>query len=175
MKLIRRSKLRYVDHEDMKPFLSQALDLYSSLYIKKYTKLNPQFTLKYFKESYELGVIHFHGYLDETGLLKAFSGQVTIGNTITSPILGYNLTAPKKDGLYIHEAHLSLLRKFKSGLLLNKSAGAGKFKMLRGGKPSIEFSAVYSAHLPSKRRLRWKVLRYLMKKVGLAIMKKYNV
>ena len=174
-KLIRRRKLHYVDHEEMKPFLSQALALYSSLYLKKYTKLNPQFTLKYFKESYELGVIRFHGYVDETGLLKAFSGQVTIGNTITSPILGYDLTAPKKDGLYIHAAHLSLLRKFKSGLLLNKSAGAGKFKMLRGGKPSIEFSAVYSAHLPRKRRLRWKVLRYLMKKVGLAIMKKYKI
>ena len=46
-------------------------------------------------------------------------------------------------------------------LLLNLSGGAGDFKMLRGGVPTIEYDAVYHAHLPRHRRLPWRILRAL--------------
>jgi len=41
------------------------------------------------------------------------------------------------------------------GLVLNLSAGASHFKMLRGATAVEEFDAVYDRHLPVHRRIVW--------------------
>jgi hypothetical protein len=174
-KQIIKKGLNLVEHEKMEALLPQALELYRKLYLKKYTQLNPQFTLKYFKECYKYGVIEFQGYTDETGVLKAFSGQFTLENTITSPLVGYDTDAPKTESLYIHAAQLAILSKFKLGLLLNLSSGAPDFKRMRGGSASIEYSAIYLNHLSSKRKLRWKVLKFVSNKIGVPLIKKYKL
>ncbi len=174
-KLIRKSGLRLIEHDQMKVYLPQALELYSALYLEKYSKLNPQFTLRYFNECYYAGLIEFQGYIDESGMLKAFSGQFTVDNTITSPLVGYDTNAPREQGLYIHAAQLAILSKFKKGLLLNLSSGAAEFKRLRGGEASIEYSAVCIHHLPKKRLRRWKAIKFVSNKIGVPIIKKYKL
>jgi len=174
-KLIKKKGLKLVKHAAMESLLPEALQLYRQLYLEKYSELNPQFTLKYFQEAHKSGMINFQGYVDQNGTLKAFAGQFTVDNTMTSPLVGYDLTAPQKDGLYIHAAQLAVLSMFERGLLLNLSSGAADFKRMRGGQASIEYSAIYLDHLKYKRRLRWKVLKYISNKVGVPIMKKYKL
>lgn len=175
LKLISRSKLIFLSHEEMEPYLEAALQLYQQLYLEKYSRYNPQFTLAYFKTCYNNRIILFQGYKNSDNVLRAFSGLFIIEHTITSPLVGYDTSAPQKDGLYIHAAQLALLHKFKSNLLLNLSSGASQFKRMRGGKPSIEYSVVYSSHLRLKRRVVLNVLQFISNKIGIPIMEKYEL
>ena len=174
-KLVRKEGLKFITHPEMEAFLPQALKLYRKLYLEKYSELNPQFTIKYFQDCYNTGIIEFQGYTDQSGNLKAFSGQFTLDQTITSPLVGYDTSAPKKEGLYIHAAQLALLKKFELGLLLNLSSGAPEFKRLRGGEASIEYSTLFIKHLSRKRKLRWKVLQFISNKIGVPIIRKYKL
>ncbi len=174
-RIIKKHQLHYVAHEEMGAYLDQALDLYNKLYLIKYSTYNPQFTLKYFQECHEKNIMHFQGYLDENNVLKTFCGLFLVGNTITSPLVGYDTAAPQKQGLYIHAIYLIMRYKFKSGLLLNLSSGAPQFKRLRGGKPTIEYSAIYTLHLSLRRRLTWWTLQFISNKIGVPLIKKYEL
>lgn len=173
--LIKKQNLTYIDHAEMEPFLEEALQLYQMLYLEKYSKYNPQFTLKYFKTCYNDGIVYFQGYKNSENILKSFSGLFIIENTITSPLVGYDTAAPQKEGLYIHAAQLALLYKFKSNLLLNLSSGAPKFKRMRGGEPSIEYSAVFTKHLSTKRKIIMILLQFISNKIGVPLMEKYEL
>jgi hypothetical protein len=174
-KLIKKIKLIFLDHSEMGDYMEQALQLYYKLYLKKYSQYNPQFTLAYFKHCYAENIIYFQGYKDANNNLKTFSGLFIIGDTITSPLVGYDTDAPQSDGLYIHGAQLALLYKLKSNLSLNLSSGAPDFKRMRGGVPTIEYSAIYLAHLPFKRRSTWRILQFISNKIGVPLLKKYKL
>lgn len=174
-RIIRKQGLIHINHHEMKPYLPEALELYNLLYLRKYSKHNPQFTLAYFIESYERGLIHFEGYKDGGGKLKAFCGLFVYGNTITSPLVGYQTTDPQKSGLYIHAIQLIFSYLFESGLLLNLSSGAANFKRLRGGEPHIEYSAIYSSHLPGKTRRMVRLLYLVSNKIGKPLLVKYEL
>jgi len=175
LKLIQKQNLIFIKNHEMEPFLEEALHLYQMLYLEKYSRYNPQFTLKYFKTCYKEGIIQFQGYKNSENVLKAFSGLFIIENTITSPLVGYDTTAPQKEGLYIHAAQLALLYKFESDLLLNLSSGASKFKRMRGGAPSVEYSVVYCRHLIRKRKLSLTILQFISNKIGIPLMEKYEL
>lgn len=175
IRLIKKQKLRYISHEEMYPYLEEALELYNKLYLVKYSQFNPQFTIDYFRISYEQKLIHFQGYVDDNNKLKSFAGLFIIENTITSPLVGYDTDAPQKEGLYIHAIHLIFLYKFKSGLLLNLSSGASLFKRMRGGQASIEYSLIYIQHLSFGRKLIWKTLQFVSNKIGIPILNKYEL
>ncbi len=174
-KLITKKALTFLDHDQMKSYLAPARQLYNQLYLKKYSEHNPQFTLSYFKACYQRHLIHFQGYADAAGTLRAFAGLFIVGNTITSPLVGYDTDSPPKEGLYRHAAQLAVRHKFKTGLLLNLSSGAPGFKRTRGGEPSIEYSTVYTAHLSLRRRFAWQTIALLSNKIGVPIMKKYRL
>ena len=44
------------------------------------------------------------------------------------------------------------------GLVLNFSSGAPGFKKIRGAASAIEYTAVYTRHLPPERRAVWTLL-----------------
>ncbi len=172
-RLIKKADLRKIDHKEMADYLDQALELYNQLYLKKYSRHNPQFTLSYFTQCHVGEIIHFQGYVDDENKLKAFAGLFIYGGTITSPLVGYDTNAPVNKALYIHGIRLILQYKFDSSLLLNLSSGASSFKRLRGGEPSIEYSAVYLEHLSLKRRFALKSIVFLSNKIGVPLIEKY--
>ncbi|MEO8765084.1 MAG: hypothetical protein ABI416_12390 [Ginsengibacter sp.] len=174
-RIIKNKKLVYLGHDEMEPYLEEALLLYQRLYLEKYSYYNPQFTFSYFEECHKNNIIIFQGYRDGNNQLKAFSGIFVVENTITSPLVGYDTHAPKNEALYIHAIQSIFDYKFRTGKILNLSSGAPRFKRLRGGKPSIEYSAVYTSHLNFKRRFIWNVLQLASNKVGVPLMKKYEL
>lgn len=174
-RIIKKQQLILLNHEEMANYLSEAVELYRQLYLVKYSTYNPQFTLEYFKACHENKIMHFQGYKNNSGQLKAFAGLFIIENTITSPLVGYDTNAAQKEGLYIHAISLIMKYKFKHHLLLNLSSGAPYFKRLRGGIPSIEYSAIYTKHLSFKRRITWIILQFISNKIGVPLIKKYEL
>jgi hypothetical protein len=174
-RIINKQQLIKLNHDEMAMHLEEALNLYNQLYLEKYSKYNPQFTLEYFKKCHESKLMYFQGYKDQNDRLLTFSGLFLIGNTITSPLVGYDTSAPQKQGLYIHAINLIMEYKFKHQKLLNLSSGAPKFKKLRGGLPSIEYSVVYTAHLSLKRKMAWKILKFISNHIGVPLVKKYEL
>lgn len=174
-RIIKKQQLRYLSHDGMEPYLEEALALYNLLYLEKYSPYNPQFTLTYFKHCYHSKLMHFQGYADEKGQLKAFSGLFVLDNTITSPLVGYDIYAPQKEGLYIHAIQLIFKYKFETGKLLNLSSGASQFKRMRGGMPSMEYTVVYTQHLPLYRRMIWGFLQFISNNIGIPLIEKYEL
>jgi len=169
------SGLIYTRHEEMAAYLDQAHQLYHDLYIGKYTQYNPNYSVDFFQWSYRSGFIHYEGYVDTTGTLKAFAGMFIYGSTITTPLLGYAIKEPVKKALYTHAAYLSLEYKFITGLPFNCSSGASRFKMWRGAKPVLEYSLVYCRHLPLRTRLIIRLLAWLSNSVGRSLLVKYEL
>jgi hypothetical protein len=97
LRLIKKQKLRYLSHQEMVSYLDEALALYNLLYLQKYSKYNPQFSINYFQECHRNNLIHFQGYADDQGKLRAFSGLFILDQTITLLLwLGMILKPHKK-------------------------------------------------------------------------------
>lgn len=73
----------------------------------------------------------------------------------TAAILGYERSLPQGLGLYRMLFALLIAEAAERELLLNLSAGAGRFKALRGAVPVEEFDVVYDRHLAAHRRVVW--------------------
>jgi hypothetical protein len=174
-RIIRNKQLRYVNHDAMREHLAEAVRLYNLLYLEKYSPHNPQFTLAYFEQMHATQTIHFQGYTDSQNRLKAFAGLFVLEDTITSPLVGYDTTAPVQDALYIHAIQLIFDYKHHTSKLLNLSSGASGFKRLRGGKPSIEYSAVYVRHLPGHRQRIFRCIQWITHRIGIPLLEKYEL
>jgi hypothetical protein len=174
-RLIRKQKLIYLSHLEMVEYLEEALHLYNLLYLEKYSYLNPQFTIEYFRACHKHEIIHFQGYKDSNNNLQAFAGLFVLEDTITSPLVGYNTLAAKEKSLYIHAIHLIHLYRFNSNKILNLSSGAPLFKRLRGGIPTIEYSAVYIKHLSVFRKSVFILLKCVSNSIGVPLLKKYEL
>jgi hypothetical protein len=126
--------------------------LYQALYIGKYTALNPAFTSDYIRMTNEAGVIRYRGTRDADGNISAVAGGFNDGRTMTPPVIAYDQSRPRSQGLYRTAMALSVEMAGDAGLKLNWSAGAGIFKANRGGRPVLEYNAYYDRHLSSVRR-----------------------
>ncbi|HVD97856.1 MAG TPA: hypothetical protein VNB90_06595 [Cytophagaceae bacterium] len=172
---VRQNGLQWIGPEAMGGYLEQARLLYNKLYLEKYSPLNPQYNLLFFQEAYQSGMIRFYGYIDKQQTLKAFSGIFESETTITSPLVGYDTSAPQKEELYIHASQLVFKQMLETDQVLNLSSGAASFKRLRGGQPHIEYSAIYCKHLPKDRQRLFRILKFITNKIGVPILKKYKL
>ena len=155
---------------------ARIIELYNMLYLEKYSKYNPAFSTEYIKQAHKLGLIEFFGFRNLEGLLEGIVGCFDRHNLTTAPIVGYNTALPSNFGLYRMLMFHCISRADRQGLVLNLSSGASNFKMLRGGVPFIEVSAVYTSHLQSLiQRLTWKGLGFILTYLVSPILKRYEL
>ncbi len=134
----------------------QAEHWYNRLYLDKYSRQNVQFTAKGLQIFHQQKILDLMLLMDKTSNQSCgVLGMVTDDSEITAPIVGYDIAAKKSLGLYRRIIAQALNNAQASGKRLNLSSGAPSFKMLRGGKPCIEYTAVYTKHLPIRQRLPW--------------------
>jgi hypothetical protein len=150
-------------------------DLYKMLYLEKYTSLNPHYTARFMARMHECGFIEFHGLRTGAGELAGVIGFFSQGNVMTAPVVGYDTTLPQADGLYRRLVAIGMLEARARRQLYNMSAGAAMFKRTRGGEPAIEYIAIYNSHLPLKRRVAGWVVRKILSRIGVPIMRKYQL
>ena len=87
----------------------------------------------------------------------------------------YNTSLPQRLGLYRLLMATVYERAARLRQRINLSAGAARFKRLRGGIGTMEYSAVYVRHLPKNRRRAVAVLGALTRRIGEPIMRRFEL
>lgn len=159
----RDAKLLQDGRFDFRPCISdddyqQAVHWYNRLYLDKYSYQNVQFTATAFKAMHALGILDIYLLVDNDDNSVGVVGVVCDDSEITTPIVGYNTHLPQELGLYRRVIAKAIQLSIRSGRRLNLSSGAPQFKRLRGGMPVIEYTAVYTHHLPQRQHLPWQLL-----------------
>ena len=162
-----------------KNILDRIVDLYTMLYLQKYSKINPQFTSVYVlnsvfnktltikllvngpqkKDNDSISIIP-----KDTTKIHGVIGVWKRGGILTTPLLGYDMELPQKAGIY----RLLSLEIMKTGresnLLVNASGGVGDFKRKRGAQTFVEFNGVYyGKNMSILRKAPWMILTLLTK------------
>jgi hypothetical protein len=175
-RLLQQCKYRMVNAEDIvSEDYSRISELYNLLYIKKYSQNNPKFTSDYIKHCHLNGILELQGIRGDDGRLIGIVGSFDCGKVTTCPIVGYDTSISQKVGLYRMLMAMVMKRAAERGLILNLSAGAAHFKRIRGGKPFIEYIALYDRHLPFRQRLVWRLTALALDNIALPILQHYKL
>jgi hypothetical protein len=145
--------------------------LYRQLYIGRHSAHNPDYSEAFLRAGQASGFLRFHTLVAADDGIAAFVATVRSGGILTSPMLGYDLSQPRNRGLYRMAMSLPGLEAAKDGLKVNHSAGAGMFKRFRGARPQLEYTALFDAHLPSRRRLGYAGLERALKAITPSLMR----
>lgn len=105
----------------------------------------------------------------------AVLGYYTRNGTMTTPIFGYAADGSEDKGLYRMMSARLVLEAENNGCVLNNSSGASKFKMWRGAEPSVEYSALYHAHLSPRRRAGYLLLEFIVNGIAVRLIKHYGL
>lgn len=154
---------------------SRAAELYGLLYLQKYSTLNPSYGQELLRAWAGAGLLELTGYRDSAGTLQGVVGVFALGAVITAPIVGYNTSLPQQIGLYRLLMATVYKRAARAGQAINLSAGAAAFKRSRGGIGTMEYSAVYTRHLPMRQRRALAVLGSLTRGLGEPIMRRFQL
>jgi len=138
--------------------LMRSVDLYNMLYLEKYSYFNPQFTFEFMKLARDEKTLHMLA-LKRDGRMDGVMGYFIRNGVMTLPLLGYDTSLPKQEGLYRLLTQLIIQEGLRHNLLIHSSSGVGNFKKVRGGKSAIEYNAVYASHLPVRRQVPWKLIK----------------
>ncbi|HEX8298019.1 MAG TPA: hypothetical protein VF594_02570 [Rubricoccaceae bacterium] len=159
-------------------------ELYGMLYLDKYSRLNPQLTVRLFERAIAERWFTFRGFArdgDPANGLDAVLGYVvrTTGaggeRTMTQSVFGFDTRLPLQLGLYSLLSTQVFLEAREHGLAVHRSAGAGAFKAARGAVAVPEFLAVYDRHLQPRRRAAWALLESVGTRVGLPLLLRYGL
>ncbi len=159
LRLLKRTPYEIVrDHDRLEPHTARLAMLYRDLYLNKHSHLNLQFNERFFALTLRERILTYRAF-EKDGRVDAFMAYFVRDRVMTGAILGYDRDLPRKRGLLRLLFALMIAEAAERGLLLNMSAGADHFKLLRGAIPVEEFDAVYDRHLPTQQRCAWAVLQ----------------
>jgi hypothetical protein len=153
--------------------IERCLNLYNQLYLDKYSYYNPQFSPAFLRLAIENDLL-FVRALRREGQIRGVMGYFVRGGCMTQPFFGYDTALPPQEGLYRRLTLITLEEGLQHGLLVHASAGVGPFKKLRGGKPVIEYNAVFDRHLPPSRRMPWALIEQISR-IAIPIFQRYDL
>jgi hypothetical protein len=166
----------YCWHEnaDLAEHAERMRQLYTYLYIDKYSHYNPQLTDYFMQSAISGNWLSFHA-LERDGKYDAVIAYMQHHHLITAPVVGYDPHIAKNEGLYRLLMFDSQRVASQKQLILHLSSGAADFKRARGAEAQTEFSLIYLKHLPKHRHLVWNILAKLSDTVIIPIMQKFQL
>lgn len=174
--MLQKTKYTITQHENItENDYPRILELYNSLYLDKYSYHNPQFTIECISHWHKKRLLLMKGLRNETGILDGIVGCFERNGITTAPLVGYDTGMPKNLALYRMLIALVLKHTNDNNLVLNLSSGASDFKILRGGQPFIEYSAIYIGHLPLFKKSVWHLMNLLLTYLAAPIMKDFKL
>ncbi|MBA3661017.1 MAG: hypothetical protein H0W64_04790 [Gammaproteobacteria bacterium] len=148
-------------------------ELYDSLYLDKYSYLNPQYSTEFI--GFLTNNLMFNiRTIKKANQIDAFIGCLTRNNITYAPLFGYDTNQPAKLGLYRMLSAIKINIAIENDTILHSSAGAGGFKRHRGHVSAPEYHAVYTKHLPIGRRRAWTLLKWIVNHIGMPLIKRYD-
>ena len=152
--------------------LARVLDLYTEVYVGKYSNLNPKYTTRFLRHLQDSKFMNFI-VLRQNQKIVGVVGYYSLHGMMNCPIFGYDMSIPQSHGLYRQLSTVLMLEAQKQGLIFHQSAGASMYKTIRKATALIEYQAVYSQNLSLPKKLTWQMLSSLSNNFGIPIMKKY--
>ncbi len=146
------------------------------LYREKSPRYHPAFSAETMRPARDAGVVRFLGLSgNPDGVPTAFRA-VSADGTTTAPIASYDARARSGWlGLYRLLMTLVFETALAEGLAVNLSSGAASFKRLRGGRPYIEYSAIYDRHPSPPRRFALSALAAPVNGIGVPLMRRLKL
>ena len=165
-----------VNHQDFRAEdIGRITELYAKLYLNKHSRLNPQYSELFVKRAWQERLLEFKGLRHDSGRIDAVYACYRSGEVTSTPFIGYDTALPDQNGFYRLLVAMLLRDVSEAKILLNYSSGAGEFKRRRGGEPCIEWNAVYTRHLPSPRRMAYRILGSLLNRVGRRFLEDHKI
>lgn len=175
LQLLKNTPYQIVPESELRDEIGRVIQLYNQLYLQKYSSYNPHYTVKFIENMMQNPYFKLEGFRNEKGELDGVGCHFQIGNTVSMPIVGYEMKRPITDGLY-RLIIISIMKyALANGFTINASSGAPNFKRLRGAKPFIEYSAVYIQHLSRSRQRMWRILEKVLTNIVVPMMRKYKL
>lgn len=163
LNILKKYDLEIVPHEAINESdYPRLLELYEKLYIKKYTRYSPHYTVDFLKNTHQKKMVHYSG-VKRNGVLEGFLGHFCLNKGMIFSLFGYETEAPHAHDLYKILTRIGLEEAKKLNLILNDGSGGEAAKLNRGLKPSSEYMAIYHKHLPLPRRLLWSTIALFFK------------
>lgn len=163
LRLMEKHNLRLIPSEQvLESHYPRILELYEMLYVEKYTKYSPRYTVEYIKHTHQNKIVDYV-LLEHEGVIEGYFSYFTFNHSMMNCLFGYNVASPISHDLYKLLTRLVLEESEKLGLILNDGSGGDAAKIRRGLKPSSEYMGLYSHHLPMPRRLLWNSVAYFYK------------
>lgn len=171
--LLEKSHYRRISHEEINPSdLPRIHQLYTMLFVEKHGKESPKLTLDYIVNCHREKWYTFFALRNPEGAIDAFFSYETKDQIMATGPLGYDTSLPQKLGLYRILFSESLKIANDGGFIFNFGGGNEEFKVRRGSKREIGYTAVYCEGLPFYQTLPWKLLEKLGRKVTVKILRK---
>jgi hypothetical protein len=161
-------------HELTDEQLDRVTELYDLLYVRKWSQHNPQLTRSYVRRVLQEDIFPGQALVTPAGRVDAAYGAWSRAGLFYVPILGYDIHAPQRIGLYRMISAMSSQEAADRNTLVHDSAGVSDFKQHRGAEPVLEHQMVFDAHLPPSRR-PWRVLGALMRHLGVPLIERFNL
>lgn len=114
-------------------------DLYQKIYLHKHSLLNPQYTVQFFDDVINQGVMSCLVIRGPDQQICSFALLLNTGHTLSVPALGYDTQLNPEGSYRVLFAAIYTYTKDQR-LLLNYSSGAGDFKRKRGGVAYLEYT-----------------------------------
>jgi len=160
LRLLKTGPYEIVGNDQLQPSDMPRLEtLYRGLYLEKHSYLNPQFSRHFFEFMWRHDLLVFRA-LRGDGRIDGFICFFIRDNLMIGVAIGYDLTLPRELGLYRRVMALLVEEAQRRRVWLHLSAGAGRFKELRGAVPCPEYDAVYLRHLSPRQRTAWRLFQF---------------
>jgi len=119
--------------------LKRIHNLYQKIYLDKHSLLNPQYTIQFFDDVVNQGVMSCLVVRGLNGQIRSFALLLRCGETLSIPALGYDQESDLEGSYRVLFAAIYTHAK-DNQVLLNYSSGAGDFKRKRGGIGYLEYT-----------------------------------
>lgn len=134
-------------------------------FVDKHSALNPDYSESFFRLCLNSRFLELHA-LQHNGDIVAVIGLYQRYGWLSAPLTGYATGLSPQLGLQRRLMALLLREAHKRALKVHYGAGAGQFKQQRGGVASLEYSAVFSSHLPGRQRLALSTLAGILQRTA---------
>ncbi len=172
LKLLKESEYEILDHSQLcSADIPRMLALYGEVYLEKYSDLNPQPTADFLQNCLNHQLLELRA-IRKNGCIDGVVGFYCRNGVMTCPFFGYDTKKPQNLGLYRIMCTVLMKEALSRKMLFHQSSGAAFYKTIRRAQNCIDYTAVYTKHLPLFRHIPWMALRFLMNGIGIHFMDK---
>ncbi len=166
VEIVRPDQLTKADIPDLRK-------CFREIFLDKHSPLNPDFSDAFFELCLDYQFLELFALRHE-GRLVGVVGVMERHDWVTTPLIGYDQSLPQALGLYRRLTAILIDQAITRRCKIHYSSGAGSFKTARGGRPALEYTAIYAGHLGPYRQTALKLFARLVGRFGEKLIRQHG-